>query len=156
MLRKSLFLGLTLMLGAILVWLVINGRKEEVRQVAVPSEIVKTARLSPTRIVAPADLEVSESPTQGPPKTGALGAVAIRNRGKVAYHNVLLQIACLANDGKILDTRTRLVVESVPPGQSITLADVALDNIPKGTIRFGLSIVYCDLGAATPAVGVEG
>ena len=75
MLRRSLFWGLTLMLGAVLVWLIINGRREEARQAAGPTEVVKTANLSATRVAAPSDLEVVgssvEASTKGDNAAGA-------------------------------------------------------------------------------------
>jgi hypothetical protein len=148
MLRRSLMLGLTLMLGVVLVWLIINGHKEEVRQKAAPTEIVKDAGLSATRVVAPTDLEVSESRPPGAANTKTPAGVEIRNRGKLAYRNIMLQVTCLGADGKVLDTRTRLVVETVAPGQSLTLSDLALESIPRGTARFGFSILYGDLDAA--------
>jgi hypothetical protein len=147
-------LGLTLMLGAVLVWLIINGRKEEARQITGPTEVVKTAGLSATRVVAPTDLEVSESRPPDAARAHTPGPVEIRNRGKLPYRNIMLQITCLGADGKVLDTRTRLVVETIAPGQSLTLADLALESVPPGTIRFGFSIVYGDLD--TPAGKHEG
>jgi hypothetical protein len=151
MIRKALFLGLTLLLGAILVWLVINGRREGARQAAAPVESVKTAKLSPTRMVAPADLDAAEAPASDAAanrKPGMLGAVVIRNRGQLAYHGVMLRLSCLGNGGKELDTRIKLIPDTIQPGQSITVADLFIESVAPGTIGYSVGIVYADLGPA--------
>ena len=61
MFRKSIFLGMMVLLGAVLVSLVLSGRKEEQRQAAAPTEIVKTAKATATRSMVPEDLDVGES-----------------------------------------------------------------------------------------------
>jgi hypothetical protein len=151
MLRKSLFWGLTLMLGAVLVWLIINGRKEEARQAAAPTEIVQTARLSPTRVVAPKDLAIVASNALGAIKTGKsepIGPIEIRNNGRIAYHAVMLRLACLDSNGKVLDTKSRLVPDTIQPGQSLTVSDFAPENVPAQAVRYRISIAYSNLGPA--------
>ncbi len=151
MLRRSLFWGLTLMLSAVLVWLIINGRKEEARLASAPSEVVQTAKLSPTRAIAPSDLEVAESNvvrTNREDTPELLGPVAIRNRGHVAYHGTMLRLQCLDSSGKVVDTRTRLAPDTIAPGQSITITDITLEKVPRSTIRYHISIAFSDLGPA--------
>ena len=154
MFRKSIFWGLTLMLGTVLVWLIIQGRKEETRLAAAPSEIVKTAKSSFTRVIAPSDLDAEESRleiTTKTPAPGAVGQVVIHNRGKVAYHGVMLKVSCLGSGGKLLDTRTQLVPETIAAGQTLTVGGIVLDTGPRGTVRCSVSILYSDLGPAPRA-----
>lgn len=151
MLRRSLFWGLTLMLGAVLVWLIINGRKEEARLASAPSEVVQTARLSATRAIAPGDLEVAEAEVGRINRETALeqlGPVVIRNRGSVAYHGTMLRLQCLDSAGKLLDTRTHLAPDTIAPGQNITVGGIALEKVPHSTFRYRISIAYSDLGPA--------
>lgn len=151
MLRKSLFGGLTLMLCAVLVWLVINGRKEESRLAAGPAEIVQTAKTSSTRVMAPGDLEVTESragiPT-GSAQRIAIGRIAISNRGKISYHDVMLRISCLGSGGSVLNTQNRLVEGTIQPGQTLTVDDIVVADPPRGAVRCTVSILYSDLGPA--------
>ena len=157
MLRKSIFLGMTILLGAVLVSLVLSGRKEEKRLASAPSEIVRTAKATPTRSMAPGDLDVGESKVElvAPDRNhkNAAGPVArcqlvIRNHGQIAYHDVMLRLQCLGSSGKDLDYRTQLVPETIQPGQILTIRDVTIEKIPPGTARCLLSVFYANLGPA--------
>ena len=157
MLRKSIFLGMTVLLGAVLVSLVLSGRKEEKRLASASSEIVRTAKATPTRSMAPGDLDVGESRVElvAPDRNqkNAAGPVArcqlvIRNHGQIAYHDVMLRLQCLGIRGKDLDYRTQLVPETIQPGQILTIRDVTIDKIPPGTARCLLSVFYANLGPA--------
>jgi hypothetical protein len=145
------------MLGAVLVWLIINGRKEEMRQTAAQSEVVQTARLSATRVAGAGDLEIAEADVVGMRKgEGAvtLTPITIRNRGNLPSHNILLRLQCLDAGGKVIDTRTWRVDETIPPGQSITTPEIALDKVPRTGVRYRIAIIYSDLGSA-PESGRE-
>jgi hypothetical protein len=156
MFRKSIFLGLMLMLGTVLVWLILKARKEA-QTPGTPVEIVRTAKSSPTRVIGPQDLDVAESRMEIPPagrgqtKTAERSShayVVIRNHGTVAYHDFMLKLTCLGSNGKVIDTQTRLVPGTIQPGQTLTVDDIAIDNLPEGTVRCHISILYSDLGPA--------
>ncbi len=154
MVRRSLFWGLTLMLGAVFIWLIINGRKEEMRQTAAHAEVVQTAQLSATRVVGTGDLEIVDSDVKGVRKDEdkeTLGPIMIRNRGNLPYHNALLRLQCLDASGKIVDTRTWNFAGTFPPGQSVTIPEITLDKVPRASVRMRISIAYSDLGAAPDA-----
>jgi hypothetical protein len=139
------------MLGAVLVWLIINGRREEARQAAAPTEVVQTARLSPTRVVAPKELEIVASQAAGalnPGKSEPIGPIEIRNNGTIAYHAIMLRLECLDSDGKVLDTKSHLVPDTIQPGQSFTINDFAPENVPARAVRYRISIAYSELGPA--------
>ncbi len=151
MVRRSLFWGLTLMLCAVLAWLIINGRREEIRQTAAKSEVVQTAQLSPTRVLGAVDLEVSEPGPEGTrrgERQELLGPVTIHNRGALPYHNTALRLQCLDAGGKVVDNRVLMVPETILPGQSITIRDLVPDKLPRSAARCRLTVAYSDLGAA--------
>ena len=161
MFRKYIFLGLMIMLGTVLVMLVVQSRKQESlrAQPAIPAEIVQTARTTATRVMAPGDLEVTVSGDDAAAAAGvrtdklppaAIGPWAIRNRGPITYHNTMLQITYLGNGGKILETHTRLFPETIAPGQTRTLTDLAPESVPARTIRCNISILYAEIGEAPP------
>ena len=140
-----------MMLGAVLVWLIVNGRKQEMRQTAAQSEVVETARLSATRVVGAGDLEIAEPEVKRTRKGKGeeiLAPITIRNHGNLPYHNTLLRLQCLDAGGKPVDTRTWHAEETILPGQSITIAEVALDKVPGACTRYRISIAYSDLGPA--------
>ncbi len=156
MMRKSLFWGLTVMLVAVLVWLVMQSRREEAQRRSGPVEIVKTARLSPTRVIAPKDLEVTGSPIEMAAERSKgvgrsqRGAVMIRNRGEIAYHNIMLKLDCFGSSGKTLHMQTRVIVGTLQPGQSLQVGDIPTEGLPPGTVRCTVTILHADLGPATP------
>jgi hypothetical protein len=145
------------MLGAVLVWLILKARKEEAQTPGAPVEIVRTAKSSPTRVIGPKDLDATESRVEIPPtgrgqtKTAERSShahVVIRNHGTVAYRDVMLKLTCLGSNGKVIDTQTRLVPETIQPGQTLTVDDIAINDLPNGTVRCRISILYSDLGPA--------
>ncbi|MBP1596294.1 MAG: hypothetical protein H6Q05_1671 [Acidobacteria bacterium] len=161
MFRKYIFLGLMIMLGAVLVMLVVQGRKQEAlrAQTPAPAEIIRTARATATRVMAPRDLQITESGGDAAGGAGAgtgntpsavIARQSIRNSGRVAYHNIMLKITCLGKGGKVLEIRTRLLPETIPSGLSRSLADLANEPFPDGTIRCTPSILYAEIGAAPP------
>ena len=157
MFRKSLFLGMMVLLGAVLVSLVLSGRKQELQQAAAPAEIVKTAKATPTRSMAPEDLDAGESKVEltvaarnrknaaGP---GARCRLVIRNRGRIAYHDLMLKLQCLGSGGKHVGELTQPVPETIQPGQVLTIPEVIIDTLPAGTARCAVSVSYAHLGPA--------
>jgi len=155
MFRKWIFLGLMIMLGSVLAMLLIKGRNQENQAAAVPVEKVQTARSTPTRVMVPNDLQVVESSVQNTTvETGkstsaqqdAHYQVVVRNRGQVAYHNLVLKLTCLGSTGKVLGTRSRLVPQTIQPGQTLIIKDLSIENLPPGTVRCDIRIVYSDIG----------
>jgi hypothetical protein len=150
MFRKTLFGGLTLMLVACLIWLIIRGRQQEARLAAVPGEIVKTARSTSTRVVAPGDLEavLSQPPAGSSLAPRSLGKVTLRNLGGQTYHNVMLTLSFVDAGGKALGAQNHLVRESIGPGQTFVAGEISADNAPSGTTRCDIRILYSELGSA--------
>ncbi len=147
--RKVLFGSLTLMLAAVLVWLIIKGRQQEAKLAAAPNEIVKTARSSSTRIVAPQDLDVTFQQEAAAGQTPrSLGKVVIHNTGKETYHNVMLKLSFVGAGDRVLGSQNYLVKETIEPGQIFAAGEVSADNAPGGTSRCNVVILYSEFGPA--------
>ena len=159
MFRKSLFLGLTVMLAVVLVFLVIKGRRQERLQqsAARPVEVVRESPPSLTRVIDPGDLEIVEArmelgtapPAQQDPETPggttATHYIVIRDDGSAAYHDFGLRISYLGKANKVLETRTVKVAELLQPGQARTISDVKVDNVPPKTLKSEVKVAYADL-----------
>lgn len=158
MFRKSLFFGLTLMLAAVLVYLVIQGRRREKLQQSTPRpvEVIRSSPPSLTRVIAPDDLHIVESkmeletpssqPGQESPQVhSARHHIVIRNDGSVAYHSIALRITYVGRANRILDTKTVPVADLLQPGQARSLADVEVENVPAGALKCEVAIAYADL-----------
>jgi hypothetical protein len=150
MLRRTLFGGLTIMLAAVLVWLIIQGRREEAKIAATPGEVYQTSQSSATRVIAPKDLEVVSLRSDGSsPSSGqSLGSVEIRNRGALAYHNVMLQFSYRGPREKLLEIQTQLAPGTIEPGRTFNAGRISVENAPAGSIRCDVSILYSELGPA--------
>ena len=158
MFRKSLFLGLTMMLVAVLVYLVIQGRRQEKRQEKTvrPVEIVQESAPSLTRVIGPDDLEILESKTEigasgaeaGQPPSVTVSAThrfTIRNNAHVAYHGLGLRLSYLGRGEKTLETRTVPVSDLLQPGQARVLDEIKEADLPAGTLKCRATIAYADL-----------
>ncbi len=152
MLRKTLFWGLTLMLVAIIVSLVIRSRREEKSQAPRMSEIVQASKPTATRVVAPQDLEVVEAKmklveaaAKEQKEATAHHEVVVRNSGSLAYDNMALRFTYLGRGDKVLESRIRVVSKPVPPGQTASLGDIVVEDVPAGAINCTVKILYADL-----------
>ena len=158
MFRKSLFWGLTLMLAAVLLVLVVKGRKAEKLQQAAsrPVEVVRTSPPSLTRVIAPDDVEIVESkmdletPELQPGQEAASGRTArhhlvIRDVGSIAYHNFGLKVVYVGRENRVLETKTVPVAELLQPGQARSISEVKVENVPSGTLKCDVKIAYADI-----------
>ena len=128
MFRKYLFLGLMLMLGAVLISLIVQGRRQEKKQAAMRVvEVVKQYKPTPMRIVAPHDLQAMNPNGAAP--------FAIRNNGTVMYSNPELEFEYLWKDGGVLIRQTVTIEKAIPPGQEISIENAAPESVPEGTQR---------------------
>jgi hypothetical protein len=161
MFRKSLFLGLTIMLAAALAYLVIQGRRQQkVRQTTPhPMEIVRESTPSLTRVLAPDDLEVLEAkmelaPSDSSPDQSrrtdltARHQLVIRNSGRTAYHDFGLKLSYFGKGNKLLETRLVPANEIVRPGQARSIGEVKVENLPAQTLKCEAKIAYADLEPA--------
>ena len=162
MFRKSLFLGLTMMLAAVLVYLVIQGRRQEKQEQTTsrPVEIVRESPPSLTRVIAPDDIGIIESKMElGSPGAKAVPAVSVgvtathqfvvRNNGRTAYHSFVLKLSYVGQREKVLQTRMVPVAEGLKPGQERSITDIKVENVPAGASRCMAHIASADLEPAS-------
>jgi len=161
MFRRSIFLGLMIVLGAVLTYLVLNARKEEKQTVVRPTEIVRVSKPSPTRVLSPADLEIVQviavpaqtetavSPSAAKP---ARYVVTIRNRGQVAYGRFSIKLG--QNDAdRSEEDQGRELSELVPPGATVALPEIVMEGKPGRPANMRAHIQWADLaGTEAPSV----
>ena len=157
MLRKSLFWGLTVVLVAALVSLIVQGRRLEKQQAGGKvMEVIQESRPSPTRILAPRDLEIVqqkmllEKASDGKSQhQTARHEMEILNKGTVAYGRVQLNFEYLDRSGKLLATGNHVVEEAILPGTALRLADIIVEGLPVAIADCRTAIVYAELGPAS-------
>jgi hypothetical protein len=150
--RRLLFLGLTLALGSVLVSLVVQSRRRQGQRTA-PAAAVRTAQPTPTRVVRPEDLEIVESSTGFGPG-GSMGVVVarhrlvIRNNGRVAYRDLVLELAYVGRSGESVDARRRTVEGPLAPGGVLTLDDLVESGVPARARAARFTIATADIEPA--------
>jgi hypothetical protein len=155
MIRKSVFWGLTVVLVAVLISLIVKSRSLEKQSAPKVTEVVKTAQSSPIRILAPQDLNVVSSKTKfvKPSAENAPIAdeqpvaeleVSIENRGSAPYTSVQLRLTYLGSGNRVLGSRNYLVDEPLPPGQTTSTGIIKLDDAPNNAVKCDVSIVSAD------------
>jgi len=160
MVRKSIFLGLTLMLGAVLISLIVKARKEDRLSKRVV-EFVKESAPTATRVISPADLRIADSnmklfdsddkASRGGRAATASHSVVVQNTGSVAYAGVRIEFSYLGPGGKLLGRKSYSCVVMIPPGEGTTLDNIILKDVPYGTTRSTARILSADLPAAAVA-----
>jgi hypothetical protein len=155
MMRKSLFWGLTLLLLAALINLIVRGRQLESEQGDKVVEVIQDSQTTPTRVLTPGDLEIVEPVVKlargsGPERLPvARHEIEIRNSGTVPYRETKLRIAYLDRFGKVLTTRVQLIEKTIAPMTNVKFSDIPFQNIPPSAVACRISIVYADIGQAT-------
>jgi hypothetical protein len=144
MLRRSLFCGLTVVLIAVLVSLILQGRRLEKAQARKPIAVIHDYKASATRVLAPAELEIT-SDTMKVTGNTAHHQIDIRNNGKFPYREIQLKIFYVDNSGKILAVRTHLVTETIKPGAALKIADLDIGNVPDSAAGFRVCITSADM-----------
>jgi hypothetical protein len=139
-----------LALGTILVYLVLQSRREEARVVRkTPVEIVREAEPTATRAIAPRDLVADDcrvSEKNGPPgSTAAALQVQLRNEGQSTYSNVMLRFSHIGRGNRVLGTSDYLVRATLKARAVLDLKDVAVESIPSGANRCEARVLYADV-----------
>jgi len=155
MIRKSLFWGLTLVLFAALIVLVVRGRRLEKQEARKVVEVVQESEPSPIRVLAPRDLEISQSKmllqnvSDGSSKSQtARHQLELRNKGAAAYGSIQLSFEYLDRGGKQLAVRNSFVEEAPSPGTALRLADIRIEGLPLAAADCRTTIVYAELKSA--------
>jgi hypothetical protein len=155
MIRKSLFWGLTIILMAVIVNLMIQGRRLEKKRADQVVEAIQESKPSATRVLGPRDLEImrskmiveNESDIKRQSYT-AQHEIEIQNNGNVPYGEICLRFTYLDGKGNILATKTRSINRTLMPGADLTISDIMIDDIPATTTNSRATIVYADIGRA--------
>jgi hypothetical protein len=138
MFRRSLFLGLMVLLGAVLVSLVVQGRRQEKKEVATRVvEVVKQFKPTPTVVIAPLDLQIIGSDN--------IVRFAIRNQGTMTYNNPEVEIVYLTGDGRVLKSEIVKIDKVIPPGQEIPVENAVSGKAPERTRRTLLKLHSAEL-----------
>ena len=152
MIRKSLFWGLTLVLAAALISLVIRSRRLEKEQAQQMVEVVRESTPTLTRVFAPQDLQVTQAMMQlenepgNQPKAGAARhQIEIRNNGTMSYSDIQLKFDYVGRDGKKLSSRTWLIQQKILPGTTLRVPEIVMRDIPASTADSKISITSADL-----------
>ncbi len=154
MIRKYLFLGLTGLLGAVVVWMVITTREMGKGAGRGPAEVTRVARPTPTKAFSPLDLELlectveyraAEDPAQ---QQLAVHRLVIRNRGTVPYKNLLLDLSYLGGAGETVGERKVLVAgDGIAPGQILELDGLKIEAAPQRAAACTARIISAEIGA---------
>lgn len=154
MFRRSIFLGLMVLLGSVLVYLILSARKQEKRAAAPAPEIVRQSKPSATRVLSHTDLQVTgttmeilrpPAPPGSAPRISARQSVTIRNRGATSYAGLMLRLTYLTASGSTIETRSHQVSVKVLAGESVQLNDVVIEGLPASVKSCSVSIVWADL-----------
>ena len=156
MVRRSLFLGLTGMLVVVLVYLVVQGRKQEKQQKKNPRpvELVQESKPTPIRVMAPPDLQIMEAKVElsgtdaGLSNESGVSAkhqIVVRNNGQSVYQNIRFRLTYLSRGDKVLGSQIREAGETLQAGQSRSMGDILVENIPSGTAKSVVTILSADL-----------
>jgi len=156
MMRKSLFMGLTGALVVVLVYLVFRGRHQErqEQQIHRPIEIVRDSKPSPTRILAPQDLEIVEIKTAlaGDAAKTARHNLVIRNNGVTTYHSALVRLSYLGPGNRTLETKIWEAKEILQPGQARSFGEIVMAELPAETLRAKAGIIAADVESPSSKV----
>jgi hypothetical protein len=144
MIRRTLMGALTLVLIGVIVYLTIQSRRREAQASKSAVEVVKDSVPTAIRVMTPDELNIADSELKVIGST-AHHRIVVQNGGKAAYCNIQLSFTYLGNSGKPLAARTYLVEKSILPGQSLSLDDIAQENIPKGAKNCTVKINHADL-----------
>ncbi len=152
MIRKSLFWGLTLVLIAALISLVVRGRRLEKQQAQQVVEVVRESKPTPTRVFAPADLQIARASMQLENEQGSENSarvarhkIEIRNTGSFPYSDIQLKFTYKNRAGKELATRTETANQKILPGTTVALDDILITDIPALAADSTASIVSADM-----------
>ncbi len=153
MFRKSIFLGLMVMLGASIVYLIISGRRRErlEQQSPHPVEIIQNAKPSATRIYAPDDLRILSVRREGGADASAPAAfiIEVRNNGSVAYANLLTKLTCSEGKDKASETRDCQLKEPALPAKTTVYQNIAIEPAVGEAARCSGRIIYADINLAS-------
>lgn len=153
MARKWLFWGLTLVLVAVLVVLIVQGHRLERQKASQLGEVIQNSVPTATRAFSPKDIQVLQSNMKLEESAGksgkfkiALHEIELHNSGSVPYEKIELRFAYVDRSGKVLASRTHSVTQTIFPDSTVRL-DLRIDDVPLQTTDFRVAVSYADIGS---------
>ncbi len=163
MFRKWIFLGLMVVLGAVLVWLIVQSRQPEPPASPV-YELVKQSKPTALRVFSPKDLEIVDQETElvreasgvesDSLKTSAHHRMKIRNRGRVSYGAVEIEFTYLGADKRILGSESQHVAVLVPAGETIQIDGITTQPVPSSATKCTARILFGELADSNASESV--
>ena len=155
MFRNVLFWGLTIMLVAVIAVLATRARREEKKQAVTVAEVVRESKPTATRSISPQDLIITEARMElersdakplARRQTRAVAhhQLALRNSGSVEYSSVLIGFTYLDRGDKAIESKTYVVTKPIPPGQTVSLGEISIEDVPAAAARCTARILYAD------------
>jgi hypothetical protein len=153
MFRRQIFYGITLILLVVILFLLMRGRSSEKERQAqnIKLEEIASEAPSPVRAILPRDLEIIEAEvswTRNPDEKNASEAhhgVIIRNTGGGSYSRLRLRMEYIDKQSRSVEIRTFEVSEALPPGGTLRVSDIIINNLPDAASDFRASILSADL-----------
>ena len=157
MARKYLFWGLTLVLVAVLVFLIVQGRRLEKQNAGRQGEIIQNSVPTATRAFSPKDIQILQSDMKLEENADESGkfkiaehGIELHNSGSVSYGKIELRFDYLDRSRKVLAGRRYSVIQTISPGSTLELA-VRIDDVPLQTADFRVAVLYADIASKTVA-----
>ena len=154
MFRRALFWGLTMVLGAVLAMLIIKSRHREARSSGPVAEIVRVAKPTATRVMAPKDLEIVRSSLQLTRRDGEPSMtrqeVVVRNQGSISYAAAGLRLTYYGSSDRPLTAKTYQFNQAIPPGQVVSTGEISVEGAPTGAKKCVVTVLYADLQSEKP------
>jgi len=142
-------------LGASLVWLAVSGKRQEKLEQKKPRpvEIIQNSKPSATRIYAPSDLQVVSIRMEpvvsaNSPSGGGNHSLEVQNVGTTAFTSLLVKISYFGANGKLIESRDYQLNKSIPPAQTVTLRDIAVEPFANKPAKYSGKILFADLESA--------
>jgi hypothetical protein len=158
MMRKYLFLGLTLVLIVALTNLIIRGCRLQKKQAQQLVETVEEAKPTATRVLEPQDLKIvlskmvleTKKNEEGKQAHTARHEIEIYNSGNVSYKEIQLRLDYRDRSGKTIETRSHTVIQTVSPGVTLKLPNISIDKAPSSAMDPKIIIVSADIAPPIP------
>jgi hypothetical protein len=154
MIRRSLFLFLTLILIGVIIFFAYKSQREAAEpQLPKVAEVTQEAKPSLTRVLYPGDLKVIESGQKAsggvndPKETIPPGcAVSFRNEGSVPYCNLQIKLAYWGKSGNSLGTKNFTLKAAIPAGGILDSGGVFAIDTPADTAKCEVAVLSADIG----------
>jgi hypothetical protein len=116
-------------------------------------EDIRKSKPTLTRVLRPKDLQIVDatmelSQSSSNQTVDARHFFVIRNDGELAYRNITLAFAYLTREGKALETRTYSISDPLLPGKTVTVKELAMKAVSKGTSTCTPTVLYADIEPA--------